>query len=59
MLTRHQNDVTKERAILLYAIVMGKKIDVGTLINASIAKYLRGSTTGALPHTSLIIGLCH
>lgn len=58
MSTWHQNDITKERAILLYAIMVNKKVDVGMVINVSIAKCLQGSTSGALPHASLIIALC-
>lgn len=42
----------------MYVIVMGKKINVRTIINASIAKCLLGNTSGALPHASLITGLC-
>lgn len=38
--TRHQNDVTKDRAVLLYGIVSGKEIDVGRVIHASITRYI-------------------
>lgn len=58
MLTRHQSDVTKERAILLYAIVSNGKVDIGLVVNVSIAKYLWGSTMGGLLHASLITRLC-
>lgn len=58
MPTRHQNDVTKDRDLLLFAIVIGKPVDVGLIIKGSVVKTLRGSTTGALPHASLITGLC-
>ncbi|GMN68009.1 hypothetical protein TIFTF001_037068 [Ficus carica] len=54
----HFSDVTKDRAILLYDILSGKSIDVGRLIQQSIKQALRGSTSGGLPHPSLITALC-
>lgn len=39
MPTRHQNYVTKDRVILLFGIVIGKRIDVGGIINTSITWY--------------------
>lgn len=47
----------KSRAVLLYAIVTGKSIDVGKVIYGSILHALRGGSTGGLPHPSLICGL--
>lgn len=58
MSIRHQSDVTKERAILLYAIVSNKKVNVGLIINVSISKYLQSSTTGGLIQALLITRLC-
>lgn len=58
MPTRPQNDVTKEQAHLLFAIVTNKPVDVGLTIKGLIIKYLRGSTTDGLPHTSLVTRLC-
>lgn len=68
MPTTHQNDVTKERAILLHGIVYQfsgirhlrkiYNVDVGMIIQSSIERFLRGSTTGGLPHGFLIIDLC-
>lgn len=43
---------------MLYAIVSNKKVDVGLVVNVSIAKYLWGSTMGGLLHASLITRLC-
>lgn len=56
--TRHQNDVTKERAILLDGIVKGKPVDVGYVIYQSIQCYLRGNTSGGILHASVITRLC-
>lgn len=44
--------------MLLFAIVTGLKIDVRSLIQESILKTLRGSTSGGLLHPSLITALC-
>lgn len=54
----HYSDVNKDRAILLYAIVTGKSIDVGRIIQQSIRHSRRASTTGGLGHPSLITALC-
>lgn len=37
---------------------MGKTMDVGDVIHASIARALEGSTSGGLPHPLLITALC-
>lgn len=58
MPTRHQNNVTKEQAILLFVIVTNLLVDVGLIMNESIARFLHESTMGELPHASLITGLC-
>jgi len=68
MPTRHQNDVTKERARLLYGIVHHHyhvnnsivlyNMNVGDCIQESIDRLLRGSTTGGLLHGFLITDLC-
>lgn len=54
----HVSDVTKERAVLLYSIVKGMKMDVGLIIQQSILRAARGGTTRGLPHPSLICALC-
>ena len=51
-------EVTKERAILNYAILKGFSIDVGKIIERSIMDRLKGGTTGGLGHPSLIYALC-
>lgn len=58
MPTQYKTDVTKERATLLYCIAMGKTIDVGDLIHASIIRVLEGDTSSGLPYPSLILDLC-
>ena len=55
----HTSDVTKEKALLLFAIVQDLLIDIGAIINFSIRRCLRGNFSGGLPHPSLICGLCH
>lgn len=54
----HVSHVTRERAVLLYSIIKGYKINVGHLILQSVLRASRGSTTGGLPHPSLICVLC-
>lgn len=54
----HTSDVTKEKALLLFAIVQDFIIDVRAIINFSIRRSLRGNFSGGLPHPSLICGLC-
>ncbi|GMN53950.1 hypothetical protein TIFTF001_023091 [Ficus carica] len=54
----HFSDVTKDQAVILYAILSQKSIDVGKLIQQTIKQALRGSTSGGLPHPSLITALC-
>lgn len=51
-------EVIKSREVLLFAIVKGKSIDVGRVINRSISTALKCGSTDGLPHTSLIYGLC-
>lgn len=58
MPTTHVSDVIRDRAVLLYAIVKGKSVDVGQVIQDSITHAIRDSSTGRLPHPSLICGLC-
>lgn len=49
----HQHEITAERAIILWGIITCKYIDVGHLIHQNILKYLRGSTTGSIPHEQM------
>ena len=56
--TRHLSDVTKERAILLFAIVTGLNVDIGVLIHDSIIKAIKSAVVAGLPHPSVITLLC-
>lgn len=58
MPTCHLNDVTRERVVLLFAIVTGLKVDVGVLIQDSIKKAIKSNTISGLPHPSLITRFC-
>lgn len=51
------SDVTKKRALLLYALASGFSVDVGKVIYHSIRHIHRGSTTSGLGHSSLITTL--
>ncbi|GMN59387.1 hypothetical protein TIFTF001_028471 [Ficus carica] len=53
----HTSDVTKDRALLLYAILTGKSIDVGWVMHATIMSSARTSNRG-LYFPLLITGLC-
>lgn len=57
MPTTHVSDVIKERAVLLFAIVKGKTVDVGQVIHNSICHAIQRGSTGGLPYPSLIYGL--
>ena len=48
----HLTTVTKDKTILLYAIVQGIKFDVGHVIESGIIKSTQGRYTGALIHPS-------
>ena len=57
MPVRHFSDITKERVVLLYAIVTGKSINLGKFLSSHIlqcAKHL----TMSLFYPSLITALC-
>lgn len=56
--TTHVSDVIKDCALVLFAIVTGKSINVGTVIKDSILYAIQGSSIGGLSHPSLICGLC-
>ena len=51
--------VTKDRAILLYAMTKGFQFDIGSVIERGLIESTQGSCTGALIHHSLITQLCH
>lgn len=56
--TTHVSDVIKDCALVLYAIVIGKSINVGKVIKDLILYAIQGSSSGGLPHPSLIYRLC-
>ena len=48
----------EQEAILLYAILKGYKLNVGTLIENSIMRYREGNKRGLIPHPATITFLC-
>lgn len=54
----HLSNVTKDSAIMLYALAMGFSIDVGKVIYYWIQHIHRASTIDGLGHPSLITELC-
>ena len=56
MPTMHLSEVTKERVALLYAILMGKKINVGQWIQHNITHTIRQGSRG-IPHPTLLTKL--
>ena len=57
MPTTHLSDVSRERAILLYAIMSGPSIDVGWVIFDSYRRCVR-QKVGGIVFPSLIMALC-
>ena len=56
--TKHVCTLREQEAILLYAILKGYKIDVGTIIENSIMRYHEGNKRGFIPHPATITRLC-
>ena len=56
--TRHLSTVREQEAVLLYAILKGYKLNVGTLIENSIMRYHEGNKRGVIPHPATITILC-
>ena len=56
--TRHLSTVREQEAIMLYAILKGYKINIGTIIENSIIRYHEGNKRGVIPHPATIIVLC-
>ena len=56
--TRHLSTVREQEAIILYAILKGYKINVGTIIENSIMRYHEGNKRGLIPHPVIITVLC-
>ena len=57
-LSLHLSTITKDKAILLYAIVKDIKFDVGYVIERGIIELTQGRCTEALIHSFLITLLC-
>ncbi|PIN14789.1 hypothetical protein CDL12_12578 [Handroanthus impetiginosus] len=54
----HLSEVSKDRAILLYAILTGVPLNIGRYINGAILKSARGGMTISLYFPSLVTALC-
>ncbi|XP_073128035.1 uncharacterized protein [Henckelia pumila] len=58
MPSSHVSVLTKERAALVFALITGKSINVGRVIQDSILNSVQSATVRELPHPSLITSLC-
>ena len=56
--TRHLSTVREQEAIMLYAILKGYKINVGTIIENSIMRYHEGNKRGVILYPATITVLC-
>ena len=56
--TKHLSTVREQEAIMLYAILKGYKLNVGTIIENSIMRYHEGNKRGLIPHPATITVLC-
>ena len=56
MPTMHLSEVTKERVVLLYGILMGKKINVGRWVQLNISHAIRQGS-GSTPYPILLTEL--
>ena len=56
--TKHLSTVREQEAIMLYAILNGYKLNVGTIIENSIMRYHEGNKRGLIPHPTTITVLC-
>ena len=56
--TRHLSTVREQEAVILYAILKGYKINIGTIIENSIMRYHKGNKRGVIPHPATITVLC-
>ena len=56
--TKHLCTVREQEAIMLYAILKGYKLNVGTIIENSIMRYHEGNKRGLIPHPATITVLC-
>ena len=55
--TKHVCTLREQEAVLLYAVLKGYKIDVGTIIENSIMRYHEGNKRGLIPHLATITRL--
>ena len=58
VLTRHLSTVREQEAVMLYAIMKGYKINIGTIIENSIMRYHAGNKRGVIPHPATVTILC-
>ena len=56
--TRNLSIVREQEEIMLYAILKGYKINIGTIIENSIMRYHEGNKRGVIPHPTTINVLC-
>ena len=56
--TRHLSTVREQEAVMLYAILKGYKINIGTIMENSIMRYHEGSKRGVIPHPATVTILC-
>ena len=56
--TKHLSTVREQEAIMLYAILKGYKLNIGTIIENSIMRYHEGNKRGLIPHPATITVLC-
>ena len=54
----HLSTMTKDKKILLYAMMKGLQFDIKTVIERGLIETTHGRCTSALIHPSLIIELC-
>ena len=56
--TRHLSIVREQEAVMLYAILKGYKINIGTIIENSIMRYHEGNKRVVIPHPATVTILC-
>ena len=56
--TKHLCSIRKQKAIILFAIMKGYKINIGSLIEGSIRGYHLSNKRGLIPHQKIITRLC-
>ena len=56
--TRHLSTVREQEAVMLYAILKGYKINIGTIIENLIMRYHERNKRGVIPHPTTVTVLC-